>query len=66
MRNASDYHGENERQWKNRVNRNANISSIERVTRKLKEVARFSRAKQRQEKVQKNVLHVQSCFFFVN
>ena len=30
-----------ERQWKNRVNRNTNISSIKRVNRKLKEVSRF-------------------------
>ena len=46
-----------------RVNRNINISSIERVNRKLKEVSRFSRAKQRQGNVQKSVLQVQSCFF---
>ena len=39
MRNASSYQGENERQ--NKVNRNTNISSIKRVTRKLKEVSRF-------------------------
>ena len=40
-----------------------NNSSIKRVTRKLKEVLRFSRAKQRQRNVQKSALHVQSCFF---
>ena len=41
-----------------------NISSIERVNRKLKEVSRFSRAKQRQGNVQKSVLHVLSWVFF--
>ena len=46
------------------VNKNTyNSSSIKRVTRKFLEVSRFSRAKQRQRNVQKNVLHVQSCFF---
>ena len=40
-----------------------NISSIKRVTRKLKEVPRFSRAKQRQGNAQKSVLHVQSSLF---
>ena len=30
---------------------------------RVKEVSRFSRAKQRQGNVQKSVLHVQSCFF---
>ena len=40
-----------------------NNSSIKRVTRKLKEVSRFSRVKQRQRNVQKIALHVQSCFF---
>ena len=47
------------------MNRNMNISSIERVNRKLKEVSRFSRAKQRQGNVQKSVLHVLSWFFFL-
>ena len=47
---------------KNRVNRNTNISSTKCVTRKLKEVSRFSRAKQRKGNVQKSVLHEQSCF----
>ena len=64
MRNASGYQNENERQWKKRVNRNINISSIKRVIRKLKEVLRFSLAKQRQGNVKKSVLHVQSFFFF--
>ena len=63
MRNASNYQGENERQQKNRVNRNTNISSIKRVNRKLKVVLQFSPAKQWQGNVQKSVLHVQSCFF---
>ena len=52
-----------ERQWKKRVNRNTNISSIKRVNGKLKEVSRFSRVKQREGNVQKKLLHVQSCFF---
>ena len=47
------------------MNRNMNISSIERVNRKLKKVSRFSRAKQRQGNVPKSVLHVLSCFFFL-
>ena len=63
MRNTSGYQDENERQLKNSVNRNTNISSKKRVNRKLKEVSHFSRAKQRQGNVQKSVLHVQSCFF---
>ena len=62
MRNTSGYQSENERQLKNRVNRNTNISSIKRVNRKLKDVLRFSRAKQRHN-VEESVLHVQSCFF---
>ena len=48
---------------KNRVSRNTNISSINSVTRKLKEISRFVYAKQRQGNVQKSVLQVQSCFF---
>ena len=36
MRNANDYQTEIERNWKNRMNRNMNISSIESVNRKLK------------------------------
>ena len=35
MRKASGYQGENERQWKIRVNRKTNISFIKRVNRKL-------------------------------
>ena len=47
-----------------KVNKNTyDISSKKRVTRKLLEVSRCSRAKQRQRNVQKSVLHVQSCFF---
>ena len=42
MRNASSCQGKNERQWKKkRVNRNTNISSIKRVTRKLKRRSTF-------------------------
>ena len=63
MRNTSGYQDENERQLKNSVNRNTNISSKKRVNRKLKEVSHFSRAKQRQGNVQKSMLHVQSFFF---
>ena len=36
MRNANGYQTEIERNWKNRMNRNMNISSIESVNRKLK------------------------------
>ena len=51
MRNASGHQDENERQWKNKVNKNTyDISSIKRVTRKFLEVSRCSRAKQRQRK----------------
>ena len=40
------------------------LSSIKRVTKKFLEVSRCSRAIQRQtECIQKNVLHVHSCFF---
>ena len=56
--------GENERQWKKKVDDNTyDISSIKRVTRKFLEVSRCSRTKQRQRNVQKSVLQVQSCFF---
>ena len=41
MRNASFHQGESERQWKTKVNRNTNISSIKRVTREFLEVSRF-------------------------
>ena len=62
------------------MNRNTNVSSIQRVNRKLKEVLRFSRAKQRKGNVKKcaaraklvfllirqnSVLHVQSCFLLI-
>ena len=40
-----------------------NISSQKRATEKFLEVSRCGRVKQRQRNVQKNVLHVQSCFF---
>ena len=49
---------------RNRVNRNIGISSFKRVTRKLKEVARFIRAKQRQRKVQKSVQITRFYIFF--
>ena len=72
MRNASGYQSENERQGKNRANRNTNISSIKRINRNLKEVSRFSRAKQRHGNVQKSlcgtckvVVFVNCCFFTV-
>ena len=53
MRNASGHLGENERQWK-KVNKNTyEISSIKRVTRKLLEASRCSRAKQQQRNVQR-------------
>ena len=42
-----------------RVNRSPNISSIKRVNRKLKEVSRFSRAKQGRGNVQKCAARVQ-------
>ena len=48
-----------------KVNRNTyNISSLKRVTRKFLEVLHYSRAKQRQRNVLKNVPYVQSFFFF--
>ena len=47
------------------MKRNTNISSIKRVNRKLKEVSRFSRAKQGKRNVKKGVLHVQSCFLLI-
>ena len=61
MRKASGFQGEMSGSEKT-VIRNTNISSIKRVTRKLKEVPRLSRAKQRQGNA-KSVLHVQSSFF---
>ena len=66
MRNASGYTKvKMSGSEKNRVNRNTNIYSTKRVTRKLKEVLRFSLAKQRKGTVQKSVLHEQSCFFLI-
>ena len=62
MRKASGFQGEMSGSEKT-VTRNTNISSIKRVTRKLKEVPRFSRAKQRQGNAQKGVLNVQNSFF---
>ena len=51
---------------KKKVNRNTyNFSSIKRVSRKLLEVSRCSRANQRQKNVQKSVLYVQSCFLLI-
>ena len=39
MRNTSGHQGENERQWKNKVNKNTyDISSIKRETRKFHDV----------------------------
>ena len=61
MRNDSGYQGENELHWTG--TQTYSISLTKRVTRKLKEVSRFSRTRQRKENVQKSVLHVQSCFF---
>ena len=39
------------------------ISSTKRVIKKVLEVSRCSREKQRQRNVQKSVLHVLGCFF---
>ena len=64
MRNASGYQGENERQWKKQSEQEHKHSFLhKRLNRKLKEVSRFSCAKQRQGNVQKSVLQVQSCCF---
>ena len=43
---------------------NTDISSLKRVTRKLKEVSRFSRAKQRQGNIQK--FGARAKLFFAN
>jgi len=48
-----------------KVNRNTNISSLKRVTRKLKEVSRFSRAKQLQGNKQKCGARAKLLFFTV-
>ena len=50
-------------EWKKVNNNKYDISSVKIVTRKFLEVSRCGRSKQRQRNVQKNVLHVQSCFF---
>ena len=64
MRNSSGFQGENMSGGEeSKVNGSTDISSIKRVTRKLKEVPRFSRAKQRQGNAQKGVLNVQNSFF---
>ena len=41
------------------------ISSKKRITKKFLEVSRCSQAKQRENNVEKSVLHVQSCSFFL-
>ena len=48
---------------KNRVKRNTNVSTIKRVSRKLKVVLRLTRVKQRQGNVQRGVLHVRAKLF---
>ena len=48
-----------------KVNENTYISSIKRVTKTFLEVSHCRRAKQQQRKVQKWVVHVQSCFFLL-
>ena len=61
MRNASGHQGENERQWKKKVNKNTyEISSVKRVTRTFHVVVVQNNGK---EMYKKGVLHVQSCFF---
>ena len=56
MRNASDHQGENERQWKNKVNKNTcDISSLKRVTRKFHDVVVQNNSK---EMYKISVLHV--------
>ena len=62
MRNAGGRQGETVAA-KSQVNWNKyNSSSIKRVTRKVLEVSRCSRAKQRKRKVHKSALQVQSRF----
>ena len=62
MRKASGFQGEMRCSEKTVIG-NTNISSIKCATRKLKEVPRFSRAKQQQRNAQKSMLHVQISFF---
>ena len=68
MRNASGHQGENERQWKKKVNKNTyDISFIKRVTRKFLEVSRCSRAKKQQRNEKKKMCCTYKitfrCFF---
>ena len=65
MRNASGHQCKVKMSGsKKKVNENTHeISYKKRVTKKCLEVLRCSSAKQRQRKVQKKLLHVQSCFF---
>ena len=54
MRDACGHQGDNDRQWKKKVNKNAyNISSLKRVTRKFLEVSCCTCAKQWQRNVPK-------------
>ena len=65
MRNSSGFQGENMSGGEeSKVNGSTDISSIKRVTRKLKEVSLFSRAKQRQGNVQKVCCTCKGFFFF--
>ena len=65
MRNSSGFQGENMSGGEeSKVNGSTDISSIKRVTRKLKEVSLFSRAKQRQGNVQKVCCTCKVFFFF--
>ena len=64
MRNASGHQGENERQWKKKLNKNKyDISSIKNVTRKFLEVDVVVMQNNSKQIYKKSVLHVQSCFF---
>ena len=64
MRNASGQQGENERQWKKKLNKNKyDISSIKNVTRKFLEVDVVVMQNNSKQIYKKSVLHVQSCFF---
>ena len=66
MRNTSGHQGENQRQWKKKVNKKTyDISSVKRVTRTFLEVSRCSRAKQRQRNVQKKYLAWAKFFFLL-
>ena len=66
MRNASGHQGENERQWKTKLNKNTyDISSIKRVARNFLEFSLHIVVVQNNGKgiYKKGVLRVQSCFF---